>query len=288
MGAGCLQGVPVEILHRIVASCDYETVRELCGLSFVQSCIASGAYWRGRTLRIASREALQAALLDPNVRTVCSIDASLAGLDDVDLGRLAGHFCRLTHVNLDRNADLTDAGLGSLIRRHGPHLKSLNLTRLFRLTNVTLEMVSEHCALLQRAVLTGCLFSTAGLGRIAVGDEEQRYGQKALPLKSLSLSRCHLIDTEQLLIHLSGMAALRHLDISHLDGLQPYQVEGILEGLPRLESLCVVGCPELTLANVDAFKRRSPRLRVMHDAKLEDHSIDAVRRFLLGLISSSQ
>lgn len=270
--------VPNEIVARILMGIEYDAMRRVAGAALLQDTLMQGSYWRGRTLRIRDREGLRRVLSDKNTQCARMIDLTDAEIDDTDLAFVAAHFSTITRITLASNRDLTDAGISDLLARHGAGgLREIRLARLFRLTNVTLENMSRHCSHLRRIDLDGCLYSVSGLAVLLQGT------RVAKTLRHLSMSRCHLIDTERLPALLGDLAGIRSLDLSHLDGLQTYQVETIVRVCGRLRRLSVQGCPEFTLKDLAKIQQLSPGLQIVHDARLEDHTIDAVRRFLLGL-----
>jgi F-box/leucine-rich repeat protein 2/20 len=139
-----------------------------------------------------------------------------------------------------------------------------------------MENIAQHCSRLEELSLEGCMVSAAGLRIISKGPSS---------LKKVSISRCHVIDTQELPAIVQGMSELKVLAMNHIDGVQPYQVQAVIAECPRLRKVELVGCPEITLKAIRQLSSINKRVRLVHDARLEDHSIDSVRRFLLGLVT---
>lgn len=236
-------------------------------------------YWKGRTLKIQHRYQLNAALRDPFLLGATSIDlSSVESLDDLDLKFIAEAFPAIRSITLTGAADISDDGLLYLLSKHGHCLQILRVERCFKLTNETMEHISRFCRALRRLNVRSTFVSTAGLNHLF----ESSYVNKSL--RSLDISRCHLLNCDALPGALESAAELKWLSISGLDGIQPHQIEVVIQRA-SLKSLDISGCPEITLKNVSEFQKLSPKTKILHDAKLEDHSHEAVRRYLLGLIN---
>lgn len=264
-----------EILDRVVQRLDYQTCVLLSHRS-TQSPACQNSFWIHRTLKLGSREDLQQAELLTATRIARRINASAATLDDVDLDCLAQHFQVITHLNVSNNPEVTDDGLETVLHHHGKSLKRLCLGRLFRLSNCTLENIAKYCTSLKSLDLEGCMFTMSGLQTLLQ--------PKSNNLRRLNISRCHLLDTRglgQLAIH---MNSLKKLSISHIDQVEPYQIQLLLEHCPLLKEVDITSCPEFTLKSVRALKGIRAHLQIRHNACMEDHSIEGVRRFLLSLV----
>lgn len=269
--------LPHELFARIAGYLNYQTISQLSTSQPIRDLLESEQFWRKRSLFIACRKELLAVLNDPLTKYATIINISAAELDDTDLSFISQHFLHIRSINISQNPDLTDDGIMSLLESHGNYLERLNLSKLFRLTNVTLQMISDYCPTLHKLVLDGCMFSATGLRSIAEG----------IPgLRKLSISRCHIVDTKDLPAILQSLPKLKKLSMSHLDGLQPYQVESAIANCDHLQTLDIRGCPEFTLKTVRTLIAVNKKLRIDHDAQLEDHTLDSVRRFLLGLVNT--
>jgi hypothetical protein len=269
-------GFPVELFSKVALYLDYKTIRALEQFKPAADLLTSGQYWNGRTLKIKCREDLRIMLGDKNARNAYRIDLSATEIDDTDLSFVAQHLEKLEVLDISHNPDLTDEGVEAVLQKHGPYLRKIDLSRLFRLTNLTLEAINQHCCSLEELSLNGCMFSAAGLRKLSSGRSS---------LRKLSISKSHLIDTRERPIIVQGMERLGILKMNHLDGLEPYQVQAVIQECPKLKSIEIIGCPEITLRTVRQLSSLNKRISISHDARLEDHTIDSVRRFLLGLVA---
>lgn len=275
-----LERLPLELVNMVARHWTYEQCTAYGGnMSPIKQLVSSRAYWHNRSLRITNREQLRSILGDKATRNAMTIDLHGAGIDDTDLHFISHHFDTIQRLYLGHNPDVTDEGVQELFQIHGGHLIELRLDRLFRLTNVTLECLQRHCRSLRYLSLAGGMFTSAPV--------RQMLTDAAFQLESLSLSRCYLLDTRELSACCTALQALRSLDISHLDPLQPYQVQAVVRECPRLKHLNITGCHEFTLKVVKELSALNANLHIEHDARLEDHSIEGVRRFLLGLAQAS-
>lgn len=267
--------VPKELFAKITMYLEFGEIVKLLHVEPVRLVLESGGYWtRSRTLIIKSHDDLIRALCSPHSKDAQNIDLSCADIDDTDLQFLAEHFTCIRTINLSKNSDLTDDGIEHLLRLHGKTFQKLNLSRLFRLTNVSMENIARYCAKLKILILTGMMITAGGLQMIAEGCTQ---------LRQLSLSRCHLMNPEQLPAVVERLPCLRYLELSNLDLLQAYQVQAIIQSCSKLYKVDLTGCAEITLKSIRELQKYSQYLEIVHDARLEDHSIDGIRRFLLGL-----
>ncbi|PJF19417.1 hypothetical protein PSACC_00812, partial [Paramicrosporidium saccamoebae] len=258
--------LPLELLAQVALHLDYKMILQMRHFSPVTDLLESGHYWHNRTLHISSRSDLRTALSDKTSSQAVRISLAAADIDDTDLSFIAQHFTKIQVLNLTRNPDLTDGGLEALLIAHGPQIKRLNLSRLFRLTNVTMENIAQYCSSLEELSLEGCMVSAAGLRRISTGPSS---------LRKVSISRCHVLDTQELPAIVQGMSELKVLAMNHIDGVQPYQVQAVIAECPRLRKVELVGCPEITLKAIRQLSSLNKRVQIVHDARLEDHSIDS-------------
>lgn len=269
--------VPLELLLKITAHLPYESIAELSSIREIQRLLKSDHFWRDRILKISTRSQLLCILRDPYSRRAKRLDLCGADLDDTDLVFIANHFQTIHHINLSHVSDLTDLGLASLLKLHGKHLQSLKLHKLFRLTNVTMENISTLCGpSLHCLDLHSTMISSTGLRELTEG---------GLMIRELILERCHIFDPSCLPALGEGLPTLRKISVAHIDAVHPYQLQALLQACPKLKTLDVSGCAEVTLKTIKQLQGTNQRLNIKHNAKLEDHSIDAVRRFLLGLVS---
>lgn len=268
--------LPVEITGLIAKGLSYADCQRF-GSPLLRRHVGSQAYWHGRQLKIVSRDQLGAILRDVSTRQARCVDLTAADIDDADLAFVASHFASLKVVRIGRNPDLTDHGLEVLLRLHGPTLSSVCMEKLFRLTNYTLEMMARYCLQLRKLSVEGCMFTFAGV-RLLLQESTFR-------LEKVCLSRCHLVDTRELPALTMGLESVRQVELAHIDGLEPYQVQALLKDCLGLKRLDITGCPEITLKAIRAMKCLRPDVEIVHAARLEDHTIDGIRRFLLGLIS---
>jgi hypothetical protein len=286
--------LPHEVIERVSRSLEYSVAK---GIDILQS----GSFWTdpSRTLKIPDRRRLlKGVLSDQATSAAKKIIFNGAEIDDLDFKWISEHFSELTHISLASCHSISDRGIISLLMRHGASIRHLDLTANPALTNSTLNAIGLYCKNLRRLILDRCSFSIAGISALIDGC--------GASIRDLSLSRCHLIDTSQLIAHINRQKTprLRSLSLAHLDSLQPYQARSIAAECSRtLRSMNITGCPEILLKNVreilDAASASSApeetsnheslaprgRLSLRHDAVLEDHSIDSIRRYLLGLLS---
>lgn len=274
----CILPLPLEILIQITTHMPYEMVERLGDVREIRRLVESNHFWRGRVLTVTTRKQLLERLRDPGCRKARRLDLRGADLDDTDLMFIANHFDRIEHLNLSHVSALTDDGLEALLKLHGRHLKSLTLHRLFRLTNVTLHNIVQWCGRsLRRLDLQSTMISAAGLLRLVEGGE--------LMIRELILARCHIVDPTCLPALGEGLPALRRLSVAQIDAVQPYQLQALAQSCPTLRLLDVTGCPEVTRKTLKHLSGTHRRLHIKHDARLEDHSLDSIRRFLLGLVA---
>lgn len=278
MGEGEVLGeLPFELVSMIAHHWTYDQcVAYDRDTAPVRTLVNSRIYWSRRPLRIADRTQLRKILRDGATRNATILDLHGAEVDDTDLHFIAHHFARIQRLDLGHNPDVTDEGVEGLVRLHGQQLRELRLTKLFRLTNVTLSHLQWHCRALRHLDLAGGMFTATAVRQMLM--------DASFRLESLSLSRCYLLDMREIPTCCEHLASLRSLDASHLDSLQPYQVQAVMVGCPQLERLDITGCHEFTLKAIRELSGLHPSVHIEHDARLEDHSIDSVRRFLLGLV----
>lgn len=269
--------IPLEVLTNVAYHLQYEEAAQFSDYKPIATLLTSRDYWRRKTLRIISRSKLRSILDDPHTKSAVKLNLAKADIDDVDLSFVVQHFKQIEEIDLAFNPDLTDESIIGLIETHGPWMKRLTLTKLFRLTNQSMERLGLHCPSLERLELEGTMISAAGLQMASLRKER---------LRSLSISRCHLIDTARLPAILSELPSLMSLKMTHLDLLELYQVQALLQSCTHLQRIDVTGCPEFTLKSIRQLIGLREHLEIIHDARLEDHTVDAVRRFLLGMVST--
>lgn len=235
-------------------------------------------YWQKRVLKITSRRELTAMLQDPFYKNATILDISNINVDDLDLEFISFAFNRIKSISLVGCCDMSDDGVMALVSRHGKALKNINLGRCPNLTNISLENISQYCDNLRRLDLSSSFFSSSGLAILA---RNERLCNK---LVKLSLKRCYVLDVSELPTILPAFKSLRSLNLSDMDSLQSHYIEAILREL-KLKELDIRGCSEFTLKDISNFQNFCPSLIVKNDARLEDHTHDAVRRYLLGIIN---
>lgn len=275
-----LEQLPLELVNMIARHWTYEQCTAYSeDMPPIRHLVGSQVYWHNRVLRITNRNQLGGILRDGATRNATTVDLRGAGIDDTDLHFISYHFYKIQRLYLGHNPDVTDDGVRELLQIHGSHLIKLHLDKLFRLTNVTLECLQLHCRSLRNLSLAGGMFTSAPVRQMLMDATFQ--------LEGISLSRCYLLDTRELLACCANLQKLCILDLSHLDALQPYQVQAVVRECPRLKHLNITGCHEFTLKAVKELSILNANLHIEHDARLEDHSIEGVRRFLLGLVQAS-
>ena len=118
--------------------------------------------------------------------------------------------------------------------------------------------------------LTGCLLRSTLIDHLPGG------------LHSLQLRKMFYFDSG-LITAIRALPALHALDLSGTEWLCPDHIHALLNNLPTLRSLTLYDCPQLTSKLLDTLNRRT--LRILHNCKLKDDTEEAVREYLISLIS---
>lgn len=280
-----MSAIPAEIMGRVTGflECSAALQLEASGQAQMQALIAGEQYWQGRVLTAASHQqrgcSLKAILSSHLCKAATRVDLSALDIDDTELSFISQHLDRIEWIDLSGCRQISDLGLEALLSRHGRHLRVLRTSRLCMLTNYAAECVARRCPQLQRLHLEGTMISASGLRVIA----------EACPqLVRLNISQCHLIDLDQLAAIAAGghFKRLRRLELRGQDFLQPYQLDLIVQGCTSMRRLDVRGCAEITLKTLRQLREAHLRLRIDHNARLEDHSLCSIRRYLLSMIES--
>lgn len=278
---GIFHDVPKEIVARIAVEVDYFFLRKLStNCAPLKDILDSGYYWRiGGALTISSPQMLfDCVLKDSLTKAAIKIDFRDAKINDSDLYIISKYFHKIESIYLGRNEDITDDGIAKLIRRHSKTLKKISLDGLVNLTDKSLYYIGKSCNVLDTLILDRCNFSVKGLNRL--------FETSLLTnLRHLSLSRCYLLECSYLPIIFDGKRAskLQSLNLSFLEFLQATHVHGLLDSGPAsLRRIDVRSCPEITLKNIQEFENFK-KIKIIHNAQIEDHTIDGIRRFILGL-----
>lgn len=284
-----MSAIPVEIMRRVTGflECPAALRLEASGQVRMQDLIAGEQYWRGRVLRAAPHQqqlsqrgcSLKAILSSHLCKAATRVDLSALDVDDTELSFIAQHLDRIEWIDLSGCRQISDAGLETLLSRHGRHLRVLRASRLCMLTNYAAECIARRCPQLRRLQLEGTMISALGLRIIA---------EACSQLVHLNIAQCHLIDLDQLAAVAAGgnFKRLRRLELRGMDFLQSYQLTLIAQGCPSLRRLDVKSCAEITLKTLRQLQDGHPRLRIDHNARLEDHSLCAIRRYLLSMMES--
>ena len=100
------------------------------------------------------------------------LDVSSTTFTNGEILTLAQNVSTLTSLNVEDCPQLSDSGLTALIQQ-SPNLEALHLVRhqlAFRITDMTMLPLGQHCKMLQVLDVTGCEFLTdVGIGWLAGG-----------------------------------------------------------------------------------------------------------------------
>ena len=279
MNIRLLDELPSEVIAKVATSLDYEGCLRLSSHPIFLDLMGHESFWNHmRLLQIKSHKQLQLVLTDMRVRKVSRLDLSACSIDDTELGWISDHFRAIKNINLGNNPDLNDEGIEILLRSHGTYLQNLDLSKLFRLTNKTLDNILRYCRSLKSLTLDGCMFTSDAL--LVMLSESSFY------LTRLSLSRCHLLSPMHLPAMTLALSKLQELNLSFLDGLEPYQVQAIIGACQKLQRVNLKGCCEITKKAIREMEMTRPDMTFDHNAVLEDHTIVGVQRFLLAMVNS--
>lgn len=274
-----LSQIPEDILIKTCSHIPYENLTKFRAHSKINKLLSSEQYWKGRTIEIKSRQNLIVFLRDQHTRNAQKLYIHGFDVDDTDLGFITHHCKLIKSINLERLVEITDEGICELLIKHGKSLRHITFNRMYTLTNYTMEYVAIHARNIRSLSLTGCMFTVTGL-RGAI--------KNISTIKKLNISRCHLMDCAQLPSICPILPVMKNLDMSQLDGLQPYQVMEFVKTCPQLRHINIKGCPEFTQKAIKEIENVNTRLSIENDARLTDHSFEGVRKFLLQIIAAQE
>jgi len=247
--------------------------------SLVAQDYAAETYCKGRTLKLINEASLKDIMQNGILGPIRSLDLSQLDVDDNILLDVSTFFHEIEQLKLTHSRALTDNGVKAFLAKHGHALKVLVLERCYSLTDMTLHLLAIHCTSLRVLRVKGCMFSDAGL--IQLCSESSFFPDT---LKEINLSRCHMLTSDTIIATLLCLKKLKRLDLSSLDGITIKCLEPSLKKLPHLKVLNIRDCPEITTKDIEEIKLIRPKLKITHNAVLQDHSTEAIRLFLLALI----
>lgn len=271
--------IPAEIFAKVSDFLEYQFIMgvEACQETSLWRFVEAKKYWATRTLKVHDNHRLHNVLQSSFCKAALRLDLGALDIDDDDLAFVSNHFRQIEWIDISNCSQISDVGIESLLTWHGRHIKTLRMDRLYALTNISADSIAKHCPHLRTLSMEGTMISTSGLRRISEGCSQ---------LHRLSITRCHLIDLDQLPSIANSLQRLNRLDASNLDFMQPHQLTAVVQTCTKLRRLGVKGCAELTLKSLRDLQTINPHLTIDHNARLEDHSICSIRRYLLSMIES--
>lgn len=274
-----MMDIPAELVAKISDFLEYQFILglEASQETSLRQLVEATKYWATRTLKVHDNHRLYRVLQSSFCKAASRLDLGALDIDDADLSFVSSHFDQIERIDISNCPQISDVGIECLLARHGRHIKVLRMDRLYALTNVSADSIAKHCPHLRTLSMEGTMVSTSGLRRISEGCPH---------LHRLSITQCHLIDLDQLPSIANSLQRLNRLDACNLDFMQPYQLTAVVQTCTRLRRLCVRGCAEITLKSLRDLQDINPHLVIDHNARLEDHSICSIRRYLLSMIES--
>lgn len=233
-----------------------------------------------KTLHIESRHVLRLLAENTELRQIKAIRLHGSQLTTADLHEILAQFPQLSRAHFDACEAMDDHVIDCFLRRHGRCIKALRFQKCFTLTNESLHAIATHCTGLVQLEVSSCMFTASGLGYIADG-------MAHATLQRLVLARCHLMAPHETVATLLKLGSLLHLEISGNDMYLAQDFRSLIcSATAPLKVLDISDCVEVTRTDVNELVRLRPMLQVVHTAKLEDHSTEAIRSYLLTLVGS--
>lgn len=281
--------IPKEIFQNIIKYMDWTDILPILS-SLDQQQIKN--WWFGRTMKILNRKDLQLALRTPKIFIgdhVDTLDLSQITLDDLDLRFISEYFKSIKRINLSNQTKISVEGLDHLFKHQIESIsfKKSNITDL-----VCCSIVQKISSSLKKIDLSSTPITEIGILSIFQSKEIVE------SLEYLSLSRCYSINIPMVITSIREKSInprnMRSLDLSYLDLLFTSHIDTLFRDIvwKNLRTLNIKGCQDIPLKSIRRIKEYLNysddgcfKVNINHNARLEDHSIEGVKAFLLGLYS---
>lgn len=176
----------------------------------------------------------------------------------------------LTELDLSLCNKVTDLGIQAIVRSAGPRLRSLNLGDIRQMSNISVQLVADHCSSLRSLSIAGSM----KVMDLDVGD----VCKHALLLQSLNLRACRRL-TDGCLKYIGNLLRLQHrkghppltsLDLGGCSRLTDDGVATILPSCSSLTHLDLRGCKQLTPRIEELLAKYCPAMADLTLPKFED------------------
>jgi Leucine-rich repeat (LRR) protein len=275
-----VNALPDEVLQRVLSNINISGIVSICQSSdkATKVCIRDKKVWSKKILRISTQRELGSFKKHSNLlRNVGMLDLGDGDLTEADFQYLVSTCQALKAVKITNLAfDFDDQHLQRLVQKHGKTLKCLILDRSYLLTNFCAKLITDYCPKLSHLSLFGCMISDAAIHLLTESENLCRN------MKHLDIGRCHLLNFGKMRSDLVNFKNLQHLSLAHNDSCYAQGLLEIIQKLPKLKTIDVSGCIELTRKDIKELSVRAD-LNIVNTASIDDHSFDSIRSFLVSL-----
>lgn len=276
-----LNEIPKEIFTNIIKYMkwtDLITLFDLLDMEILKS------WWSAKTISIKTSEELEMLLKTPKKfigNLAHSIDLSQYSVDDLELKFISEYFTSIKMINLSNQSNITSDGI-----------KYLQIHQIERLSLRNSNIQDSFCSILASfSHLTHIDLSQTPItetGILCLFQSDNLIEK----LKHLSISRCYSINIPLIIAALRERTInpkrMEYLDISYLDLLFSTHVETIFKDVvwSNLRTINIKGCQDIPLKSIRKIKEYiGGNVNVINNSRLEDHSFEGIRAYLMGLYS---
>lgn len=242
------------------------------------------SWWSAKTISIKTSEELEMLLKTPKKfigNLAHSIDLSQYSVDDLELKFISEYFTSIKMINLSNQSNITSDGI-----------KYLQIHQIERLSLRNSNIQDSFCSILASfSHLTHIDLSQTPItetGILCLFQSDNLIEK----LKHLSISRCYSINIPLIIAALRERTInpkrMEYLDISYLDLLFSTHVETIFKDVvwSNLRTINIKGCQDIPLKSIRKIKEYiGGNVNVINNSRLEDHSFEGIRAYLMGLYS---
>lgn len=270
-----------DVVQKILLSLDVlELIQMSCKSRRILNLLCSPIVWNRKKVAVSRDRHAKMILEQPHILScIRHFDFDNSQVDIKLVSQLIRMVDRLESISF-KNADLEldDDLICGLVKQHGHSLKHLAVDRSYRLTNVSIEYISQYCTQLSSLSLYACMFSDSAISMLS----ESPF---VLKIKKLNLGRCHLINFSQIHHFLMRFKNLKSVSFAYNDSVSLLDLMHLLSGLQKIVAIDVTDCVEMCKKDIRRLQEERPCLNIIHSSKIEDNSPASIRAYLMSFMT---